>query len=62
MSVKTVRRKRSIHEDDDESLHQILTRWIHAGNATIQDLVIALEHPTVGRKDIAGRLRSQKGI
>ena len=50
----------TIHEDDNESLHQILTHWIQSGNATIQDLVTALEDPTVDRRDIAHRLRSQK--
>ena len=53
----------SIHESSDgESLHQILTHWIHAGNATVQDLLKALEDPTVDRRDIAHELRSRKGV
>ena len=53
---------RSIHEDDDgESLHQILTHWIHAGTATIQDLLKALKDSTVGRKDIVNEILSRKG-
>ena len=52
----------SIHADDGESLHQILTHWMHAGNATIQDLLTALEDPTVGRRDISNKLRSRKGM
>ena len=53
----------SIHESSDgESLHQILTHWMHAGNATIQDLLTALEDRTVGRRDISNKLRSRKGM
>ena len=52
----------TIHENDDgESLHQILTRWIKSGNATIQDLLKALEDQTVGRRDIVNEILSRKG-
>ena len=52
---------RSIDEPSDgESLHQILTLWMQSGTATIQDLLTALEDPTVGRRDIAHELRSRK--
>ena len=51
----------TIHENDDESLHQILTLWIQTGNATIQDLLAALEDPTVSRRDIANEILSRKG-
>ena len=33
---------------------------MQSGNATIQDLLTALEDPTVGRRDITQELRSQK--
>ena len=51
----------TIHVDDDESLHQILTRWIQSDRATIQDLLTALEDPTVGRNDIVNEILSRKG-
>ena len=53
---------RSIHEPSDgESLHQILTIWMQSGTATIQDLLMALEDATVGRKDIVNEILSRKG-
>ena len=52
----------SIHEPDDgEALHRVLTQWIQSGNATIQDLLKTLEDPTVGRSDIANRIRTLRG-
>ena len=52
----------SIHErEDGESLHTVLKTWMQSGKATIQDLLNALEDPTVGRTDIANEIRSLEG-
>ena len=47
--------------DDGECLHEVLTKWIHTGKATIYDLLEALDDPTVARADIAKRIRALKG-
>ena len=52
----------SIHEPDDgECLHQVLLRWMKTGRATINDLLEALEDPTVDHRDIANKIRALKG-
>ena len=52
----------SIHErEDGESLHKVLQKWMQSGKATIQDLLNALEDPTVDRTDIANEIRSLEG-
>ena len=54
---------RSIHDSEDgECLHKVLTFWMQSGNATIQDLLAALEDPTVARRDIANEIRSRKCV
>ena len=47
--------------DDGECLHAVLTSWIQTGDAVIQDLLRALENITVGREDIAIKIRERKG-
>ena len=54
--IKSIR-----EEDDDECLHKVLSLWMETGSATIYQLLEALENPPVGRKDIAGEIRSLKG-
>lgn len=52
----------TIHDlDDNESLHKVLSLWMHSGNAMIQDILKALEHVTVSRVDIAKKIRALKG-
>ena len=52
----------SIHEaNDGECLHQVLLRWMKTGRATINDLLEALEDPTVDHRDIANNIRALKG-
>ena len=52
----------AIHESDDgESLHIVLSQWIHTGNATIYDLLKALENRIVNRSDLAKQIRSRVG-
>ena len=53
---------KSIHMDDDgECLNEVLSRWIHKDEATINVLLKALEHRDVCRNDIANNIR-QKGL
>ena len=52
----------SIHEPDDgECLHAVLSRWMKTGQATISDLLKALEDRTIARHDIAHHIRALKG-
>ena len=52
----------SIHEPNDgESLNTVLKKWMTSGEATIHNLLEALEDVTVDRKDIAKNIRALKG-
>ena len=53
---------RSIHQTrHGECLHAVLSLWMQTGQATINDLLEALENRTVARNDIAHKLRALKG-
>ena len=53
---------RSIHEPSDgDCLHAVLSIWMHTGRATINDLLKALENPSIARGDIANKIRALKG-
>lgn len=53
--------KGDIHEENDgDYLHELLTLWMQRGQATIQDILNALEDVTVGRIDIVNQIRAQK--
>ena len=52
----------SIHEPNDgECLHQVLLKWMQSGDATIYNLLEALEDVAVGRTDIANEVRALEG-
>ena len=52
----------SIHEPNDgESLHKVLKKWMESGKATMHDLLMALDDVTVGRIDIAKKIRKLEG-
>ena len=52
----------SIHEHDDgECLHKVLKYWIHTGQATIDDLLTALNSKVVGHSVIAMEIKSRRG-
>ena len=52
----------SIHEPDDgESLHKVLKKWMESDKAMMHDLLMALDDVTVGRMDIAEKIRELKG-
>ena len=53
---------KSIHDPDDgECLHEVLSKWLQTGNATIYDLLEALEDPIVAHRDIANEIRALNG-
>ena len=47
--------------EDSECLNAVLSKWIITGRAKTNDLLEALEEPTVGRTDIANTIRNLKG-
>ena len=47
--------------EDSECLNAVLSKWIKTGCAKTNDLLEALEEPTVGRTDIANKIRNLKG-
>ena len=47
--------------DDYDCLRKVLSKWMHTSKATIDDLLSALEDPSVGRNDIARDIRALKG-
>lgn len=51
----------SIHGDDKECLNEVLTKWMHTGKATIDQLLGALLDPSVGRGDIVREIKDRKG-
>ena len=52
----------SIHEPDEgECLHAVLSLWMQTGQATINDLLEALENPPIARRDIAHEIRALRG-
>ena len=52
----------SFHEPNDgESLHKVLKKWMGSGKATMHDLLMALDDVTVGRMDIAEKIRKLEG-
>ena len=52
---------RAIHEHSDgECLHEVLSLWIHTGQATISDLLTTLESRIIRRPDIARNIREEQ--
>lgn len=52
---------RSIHGEDRECLNEMLSVWMHSGKATIDQLLEALQDPSVGRGDIISEIRAFNG-
>ncbi len=52
--LDSIGRNRSLHEDGDY-FREVLTSWMHGGNAKIKDLLEALKGPSV---DMAGVARN----
>lgn len=55
-TIRTIR----IHEPNDgECLHEVLSKWMQSGGATVHNLLEALEDVTVTRTDIANEVRAK---
>ena len=52
---------RSIRGEDAHCLNEMLTKWMHSGKATIDQLLAALEDPSVRRGDIVAAIRAFEG-
>ena len=52
---------RSIRGEDAYCLNEMLTKWMHSGKATIDQLLEALQDPSVKRSDIVAEIRSFEG-
>ena len=52
---------RSIRGEDNECLNEVLTKWMHSGKATIDQLLDALNDPSVKRGDIVSQILALKG-
>ena len=51
-------RLRSIRGEDAYCLNEMLSIWMHSGNATIDQLLEALVEPGVDRGDIVSKVRA----
>ena len=51
----------SIRGEDNECLNEMLTKWMHGGKATIDQLLEALEEPGVDRGDIVSEIEALRG-
>ena len=52
---------RQYRGNDNESLNEMLTKWMHGGKATMNQLLEALEDPSVKRHDIVLEIEALKG-
>ena len=52
---------RSIRGEDAHCLNKMLTKWMHSGKATIDQLLGALEDRSVRRGDIVNEIRAFEG-
>ena len=59
-TLQSIKFEGELHDDNDR-LNEVLSKWMHSGQATIDQLLKALEDPCVGRGDIANKIRSLRG-
>ena len=52
---------RQYRGNDNECLNEMLTRWMHGGKSTMDQLLEALEDPSVRRDDIVRQIKALKG-
>ena len=52
----------SIRGEDIQCLNEMLTKWMHGGEATMDQLLEALEDPSVQRGDIVRQIKARKGV
>ena len=55
-TLQSIKFDRELHGDNDR-LNEVLSKWIHSGQATIDQLLEALVDPGVNRNDIATKIR-----
>ncbi len=58
--LDSIGRNRSLHEDGDY-FREVLTSWMHSGNAKISDFLEVLEGPTVDMLDVARQIGERFG-
>ena len=51
---------KSIRGGDSECLNEMLTKWMHGGEATMDQLLEALKDPSVQRGDIVQQIKALK--
>ena len=59
-TLKSIKFEGELHDDNDR-LNEVLSKWMHSGQATIDQLLEALVDPSVKRGDIANEIRLRKG-
>ena len=60
-TLDSVSRNRSLHDDGDY-YREMLTSWMHGGQATMEELVEVLKGPTVGMEDVAKHVVTLKNV
>ena len=58
-TLDSISRNRSLHDDGDY-YREMLTSWMHGGQATMEELVEVLKGPTVGMEDVAKHVDSER--
>ena len=60
-TLRSIKFDRELHGDNDR-LNEVLLIWMHSGQATIDQLLEALDSdPSVKRPDIANKIRALRG-
>lgn len=52
---------KSIRGEDKDCLREMLTKWMHRGTATLEQLFEALQDESVDRKDIVDKILAFEG-
>ena len=60
-TLDNISRNRSLHDDGDY-YREMLTSWMHGGQATMEELVEVLKGPTVGMEDVAKHVETLKDV
>ena len=53
---------RQYRGNDNDCLNEMLTRWMHGGKSTMDQLLEALKDPSVQRGDIVLEIKALKGV
>ena len=60
-TLDNISRNRSLHDDGDY-YREMLTSWMHGGQAKMEELVEVLKGPTVGMEDVAKHVETLKDV